>query len=651
MSASSTPADAPPGAVRAPASGRSTRRAAGPGRGPGEPPSPPPCPPRRGADTRQVFGYVAYAGLRDGSGSSPAPPPTPATRPPSAAEEGRGVKSTHMGLFPLLGVRPALGRFFNARTTAPAPPPRGRPRRAIWRRVSAPTRVLGQKGVLDGSPCTVVAWWRKRAPASSGPRATGMPMSLRGPNVSEDWQTTLNGQWLAWWGGRRAAPATEGPTMRRRDTPIYRPEDDSQMPAHILPCGSTARGVERWRGSPSTRWWSVAGSLLVAGATTPTVWRGRCGAARGGGAIAIGSTALAWCGMLLAQSMIPRRHRRRAAGEVPRPHDGALDAVPKSSGARAPWTSDVASPSRDSRHRPAGGVCSNAGAPRATSDGLAAACGREAAAHRAWHACPSTSRLLVCCWSAGVPAQLAHAARSTRIERSGARSVHARRARWRRSAPRPPSPSRPRRDSTRRPSRVHGASGVEAEPSPSHTFSPASPSAAGCPVDGAPASPARGPRQAVTSRYFDPSGAGHARPPRDGDHGWQRRGRSSAAPWRECWAPLTPSALPAGGDASRCPARASSPSSDAHRALVRAAAMQYYALRAGGASAVAPLVRPATSDGDGSAAASPARHRLQSPASKRAAGELLEPEISPGAWRDADRPLRWGALRIAAVGL
>ncbi len=161
--------------------------------------------PGEGAFTASSFGYVAYRALHERNEAFTAVAAY-ASSPSLTVTLGRGGSAAEVlkadatwDLFPLLGATPALGRFFGRDEDRP-----GAAQRVVvlgdelWRaRFAADPGILGRRVSLDGIPYTVIG--------VAPPGLTGvdlgrvdawMPMSLRGPTVAEDWQTTLQAQWL-----------------------------------------------------------------------------------------------------------------------------------------------------------------------------------------------------------------------------------------------------------------------------------------------------------------------------------------------------------------------------------------------------------------------------------------------------------------------
>jgi len=102
-------------------------------------------------------------------------------------------------LFPLLGVRPLLGRFFGADENQPV----GAAHVAVlgygaWQRwFAGASDVLGRSVTIGGEPCVVIGVApRGFTGPQFGPVDVWLPMNLKSPFVTKDWQTTWNAEWL-----------------------------------------------------------------------------------------------------------------------------------------------------------------------------------------------------------------------------------------------------------------------------------------------------------------------------------------------------------------------------------------------------------------------------------------------------------------------
>jgi predicted permease len=157
--------------------------------------------PGLGDETTSIFGYVSYAILRDQArtiervaGYSWAYPHS-LGKGPDARKVSAGYATWDM--FPLLGVRPALGRFFSAGEDRP---PVGAfvvvLSYGLWQSdFAGDTKVLGSTILVNGKPYTVVGV----APRDfTGPDLSAvdawLPMTLTGSG--DNWWTSWNSSWL-----------------------------------------------------------------------------------------------------------------------------------------------------------------------------------------------------------------------------------------------------------------------------------------------------------------------------------------------------------------------------------------------------------------------------------------------------------------------
>jgi predicted permease len=152
--------------------------------------------------TESAAGYVLYASLRDHARAF--------ERVAAYAERNaitrRGVDASELRVaqvtwdfFPLLGVRPSLGRFFGPDEDRP---PQGENvvvlDRGYWQRTfGADSGVLGRTLDIDGLPYTIIGV----APngftgAELERRDAWVPMSVRAWQPTPDWPTTWNASWL-----------------------------------------------------------------------------------------------------------------------------------------------------------------------------------------------------------------------------------------------------------------------------------------------------------------------------------------------------------------------------------------------------------------------------------------------------------------------
>ena len=227
-----------------------------------------------GPFTTPTLGYVAYTTLRDRTRSFSALAAysysTSSTRTLGAGAEAEQVLAADAtaSLFPLLGVRPALGRFFDAEEDRP-----GAARRVVvlghtlWqRRFGGDRDVLGRTVGLEAIPHTVIGV----APpgftgAGLGRVDVWLPMSLRGPTLTEDWQTTAQVQWLEVLA--RLEPAVSATRANADATRVLRrvfaAEGDEVLGrghASLLPLRYDAQGREAMEVAVS-RW--LAGVALI----------------------------------------------------------------------------------------------------------------------------------------------------------------------------------------------------------------------------------------------------------------------------------------------------------------------------------------------------------------------------------------------------
>jgi predicted permease len=181
-----------------------------------------------GSFTDNTFGWVTYALLRDHASSfervaaysySPSYPLTAGRG--ETAEEVLTAYAT-WELFPLLGVQPALGRFF-----APEEDRAGGEAVAVlghgwWqRRFGADPGVLGETVFIQGHPFTVVGVApRGFTGVELGRVDVWLPMAPRGARITEDWQTTWNAQWLKVVG--RLAPGASVTQASEEATQVFR---------------------------------------------------------------------------------------------------------------------------------------------------------------------------------------------------------------------------------------------------------------------------------------------------------------------------------------------------------------------------------------------------------------------------------------------
>ncbi len=103
-------------------------------------------------------------------------------------------------LFPLLGVQPLVGRFFNKDENRPDQAARvavlGY---AAWQRWFGASRdVIGRDLTIGSAPYSIIGVApRGFTGPQFGPVDVWLPINLRGPAVQKGWQTSWNAQWLA----------------------------------------------------------------------------------------------------------------------------------------------------------------------------------------------------------------------------------------------------------------------------------------------------------------------------------------------------------------------------------------------------------------------------------------------------------------------
>lgn len=160
-------------------------------------------PPGIGEFTESTVGYVTYSDLRTGTRAfSEVAAYTGAgdmTLGEGEDAEQVPVRWVTWSYFPLLGVRPALGRFFGE---AEDRPPSGEALAVIgygaWQRIFGGDRAaVGKEVTLGGRKYTIVGI----APESFTGHAREatdfwLPVSARVPQPTEDWATTRFAQWL-----------------------------------------------------------------------------------------------------------------------------------------------------------------------------------------------------------------------------------------------------------------------------------------------------------------------------------------------------------------------------------------------------------------------------------------------------------------------
>jgi predicted permease len=178
--------------------------------------------PGRGTFTGSHLGYVAYRALKDHVRSLQGV----AAYSTSEATLGRGAEAVEIreghataDLFPVLGVRPHLGRFFGVDEDQPSSAQHvtvlGY---ALWRtRFGGDSGVVGRTIAIGGEPYLIVGVAPKDFTGVELQRVDlWIPMSIRGSRIHPEWSTTWHAQWLQIIGrlapGARAEQASQEAT-------------------------------------------------------------------------------------------------------------------------------------------------------------------------------------------------------------------------------------------------------------------------------------------------------------------------------------------------------------------------------------------------------------------------------------------------------
>ncbi len=159
--------------------------------------------PGEGTSTSSYLWYAAYTALRDGSRAlqQVGAYAEGVDRVVGSGEGAERVKAADAtwNFFPLLGVHAAVGRFFSEAEDRP-----GAAQRVVvlgnglWRhRFGADPHVVGRMVAINGFRYTVVGVAPQGFTGAELQRVElWMPMSLRGANITDTWQTTWYVTWL-----------------------------------------------------------------------------------------------------------------------------------------------------------------------------------------------------------------------------------------------------------------------------------------------------------------------------------------------------------------------------------------------------------------------------------------------------------------------
>jgi predicted permease len=155
-----------------------------------------------GPTTQATFGYVLYSALRDDvpafSGVAAYSLNDGLVRGESGMERLR-IGAATWDFFPLLGVTPRLGRFFDESEDRP---PQGERvavlSHGLWTRLfSGDETAIGRTIDLDGSSYVIVGVAPQRfTGVELAPIDVWIPMSTRSYGITRDWSTAWNAQWL-----------------------------------------------------------------------------------------------------------------------------------------------------------------------------------------------------------------------------------------------------------------------------------------------------------------------------------------------------------------------------------------------------------------------------------------------------------------------
>jgi predicted permease len=226
--------------------------------------------PGSGSRTSSSFGYVTYALMReqarllDGAAAYASPNPVVV----GTGDDGAAVPVARAtwDFFPLVGVRPALGRFFSRDEDLP---PDGRRvvvlGHSLWRRQFAgDSAIIGREARVGGETYTVVGV----APegftgVELQPVDAWLPLSLTHPVTN--WPTAWNAQWLVVLARLKASATSDAASAEA--TAIYQRGygGTNQARARAVLAWQPTRFAENGREAPETAVarWLVGVSLVV----------------------------------------------------------------------------------------------------------------------------------------------------------------------------------------------------------------------------------------------------------------------------------------------------------------------------------------------------------------------------------------------------
>lgn len=218
--------------------------------------------PGRGSRTRSVISYPDLAALREGAGSfAQVAGYALGELTTGDGPEARTVRVVYAtpDFFPLIGVRPFSGRFFNA--DEDRPPAGSRVvvlDHGLWATsFGADSGIVGRTIRFSGIPHTVIGI---APPGFTGVELARvdawLPLASLGNRVRENWQTTRDSRWLSVVARLRdgtgiARADVEATTILRRATPASRIQ--ATLRATILPIARDREGRELPE-APVSRW-------------------------------------------------------------------------------------------------------------------------------------------------------------------------------------------------------------------------------------------------------------------------------------------------------------------------------------------------------------------------------------------------------------